>query len=211
MKLERRFFQLSNIELRANASGQRTISGYAAVFNSLSQMMWGFREKIEPGAFSEALSGDIRALWNHDTNIVLGRSTAGTLRLEEDDKGLAVEIDAPASATQQVEALERGDVDQMSFGFSLLPDGTKWERDEDDIVIRTILRVAKLYEVSPVTFPAYTETSVGVRGTQNNEAYGVIPEIPEEFRRASEDSAEESHARARLDVQRRRLNLLAMR
>ncbi|MEM7131182.1 MAG: HK97 family phage prohead protease [Chloroflexota bacterium] len=205
MKLERRFFELQKLETRADEEGNRTISGYAAVFNSLSQMLWGFRERIAPGAFAETLGDDIRALWNHDSNIVLGRTIAGTLRLEEDDHGLRVEIDAPRSAAQQVEAIERGDVNQMSFGFRALD--FEWDEDDEGTLIRT-LNKAKLYEVSPVTFPAYTSTSVGVR---NDEVYGVIPEIPEEFRRASGSSADADHARARLDVQRRRLDLLAMR
>lgn len=210
IKLERRFFNLTNIELRAGEDGQRTIAGYAAVFNSLSEMLWGFREKIAPGAFSDVLDGDVRALWNHDTNIVLGRTRAGTLRLKEDNTGLAVEIDAPASAVAQIEALERGDVDQMSFGFNVLPGGDEWEEEEDGLVVRTIRKVSRLYEVSPVTFPAYPATSVGVR---NDEVYGVIPEIPAELRRALGSDVDEL-ARARdvrsHEVRKRLLQLQSM-
>ena len=100
------------------------------------------------------------ALWNHDTNHVLGRTTAGALRLDEDGHGLKVEIDPPGSAAGFVESIERGDVSQMSFGFKVLED--RWDEDEEGQDIRTLLRV-KLYEVSPVAFPAYPDTEVGVR------------------------------------------------
>ncbi|MEZ4714294.1 MAG: HK97 family phage prohead protease [Caldilineaceae bacterium] len=201
MQLERRF---TTSELRAEGEG-RTITGYAAVFNSLSQVLWGFREKIAPGAFAEALGDDVRALWNHDTGIVLGRTISGTLRLHEDEKGLRVEIDPPESAVAQVESIRRGDVNQMSFGFNTLED--TWDEDEDGQIIRTLKKV-KLFEVSPVVFPAYTATSVGVR---SDEIYGVIPEIPAELRRASSSATDElSQARARLRKRQRLLDLLSI-
>jgi HK97 family phage prohead protease len=146
-------------EFRANDETESlTIRGHAAVFDTLSQDLGGFREKIEPGAFKETLDRDVRALFNHDPNMVLGRSKSGTLRMEEDKVGLAVEIDPPASADTIVEALTRGDVDQMSFGFRTLEDA--WEKvDGEDI--RT-LRKVELFDVSVVTFPAYTETDVSI-------------------------------------------------
>jgi Escherichia/Staphylococcus phage prohead protease len=199
MKLERRF---TNSELRAEGEGH-TITGYAAVFNSLSQVLWGFREMIAPGAFADSLSDDVRALWNHDTAIVLGRTKSGTLRLHEDETGLRIEIDPPESAAAYLESIARGDVDQMSFGFNTLEDD--WNEDDEGQVIRT-LRKVKLFEVSPVTFPAYTATSVGVR---SDEMYGFIPEIPAELRRATGEAADKAleHARARQAQRRRRLQL----
>ena len=159
--MERRILDVESLEVRADDEGKvKTIAGYAAVFDKLSVVMWGFREKIAPGAFRESLKEDVRALWNHDTNHVLGRTTAGTLRLDEDGHGLKVEIDPPGSAAGFVESIERGDVSQMSFGFKVLED--RWDEDEEGQDIRTLLRV-KLYEVSPVAFPAYPDTEVGVR------------------------------------------------
>lgn len=159
--MERRILDVGSLEVRADEEGKvRTIAGYAAVFDKLSVVMWGFREKIAPGAFRESLREDVRALWNHDTNHVLGRTTAGTLRLDEDGHGLKVEIDPPASAAGFVESIARGDVSQMSFGFKVLED--RWDEDDEGQDIRTLLRV-KLYEVSPVAFPAYPDTEVGVR------------------------------------------------
>jgi HK97 family phage prohead protease len=159
--IERRSFA---VELREDG-GKPVISGYAAVFNTLSCDLWGFREKIAPGAFKKTIQeSDVRALWNHDTGIVLGRSKAGTLRLSEDTHGLAIEIDPPESASSMLETMRRGDVDQMSFGFEAIRD--LWEEDrEADTVTRTLLEV-RLYEVSIVAFPAYDATSVGVRATE---------------------------------------------
>lgn len=200
MNLERRF---TTSDLRTEGEEGRTIVGYAAVFNSLSQVLWGFRERIAPGAFADALGDDVRALWNHDTGIVLGRTKSGTLRLHEDEVGLRIEVDPPASAAAYLESIKRGDVDQMSFGFNTLDD--EWDEGDDGQIIRT-LRKVKLFEVSPVTFPAYTATSVGVR---SDEIYGVIPEIPAELRRASRSAHDATleRARARQAQRRRRLQL----
>lgn len=204
MDIERRF---TTSELRAEGEEGRTIAGYAAVFNSLSQVLWGFREKIAPGAFADALGDDVRALWNHDTGIVLGRTKSGTLRLHEDEVGLRIEVDPPESAAAYLESIKRGDVDQMSFGFNTLEDD--WNEDDQGQIIRT-LRKVKLFEVSPVTFPAYTATSVGVR---SDEIYGFIPEIPAELRRATgeADDSQKAAARARGAQRRRRLWLLNQR
>lgn len=170
--MERRVFDIERLEVRAEEGEKaKRIAGYAAVFDKLSVVMWGFREKIAPGAFRESLQEDVRALWNHDSNHVLGRTTAGTLRLDEDGHGLKVEIDPPASASGFVESIERGDVTQMSFGFRVLED--KWDEDDEGQDIRTLLRV-KLYEVSPVAFPAYPDTEIGVRAWLGDE-----PERPE--------------------------------
>lgn len=202
--MERRFF---NSELRADSDDGNMLSGYAAVFNSLSQVIWGFREKIAPGAFADTLADDVRALWNHDTGIVLGRTKSGTLRLHEDDTGLRIEIDPPDSASAQVESVKRGDVDQMSFGFKVLEDG--WDQDDEGMIIRT-LRKIKLFEVSPVTFPAYTATSVGVRAEPGQiAAWGEQVEIPAELRRATGEAGEDGQAvaQARAAYRRRHIDL----
>lgn len=147
-------------ELRADGDDGK-IRGYAAVFNSLSEDLGGFREQIAPGAFSETLSDDVRALWNHDANFVLGRTTSGTLSLREDNHGLAIEIDPPDTqqARDLLVSIRRGDVSQMSFGFYTKDDG--WEK-RDGENIRT-LRKVELLDVSPVTYPAYQDTAVAVR------------------------------------------------
>lgn len=157
MKLERRAL---TAPLEVRADGQ-TVAGYAAVFNSETDIGGMFREKIAPGAFKPSLNGDVRALWNHDSSHVLGRTKAGTLRLSEDERGLAVEIDLPDTQAGRDlrENMRLGNVDGMSFGFRV----TKQAWDESgDIPLRTIEEV-ELFEVSAVTFPAYEDTEIALR------------------------------------------------
>jgi HK97 family phage prohead protease len=139
-----------------------TIAGYAAVFGGEADIGGSFREVIAPGAFTETLkTADVRAYFDHDRGRVLGRSKAGTLRLKEDAKGLAVEIDLPdTSDGRDVRALlERGDIDGMSFGFVVTHD--EWDETQDP-PMRTIHAVA-LREVSVVSEPAYGDTSIALR------------------------------------------------
>ncbi len=204
--MERRFFQT---EIRAADQGSDSqtpqLNGYAAVFDQLSVQLYGmFREKIDRGAFAGTLGDDIRALWNHDTNLPLGRTKANTLRLAEDAHGLRVEIDPPATQAGRdaVESIRRGDVDQMSFAFDVLED--TWDMTDAGELIRT-LRKVKLYEVSPVTFPAYQGTEVSARATPG--ALGDMPTIPEQFRRAA-DGFDAENGRALVAMRRRRLALI---
>jgi uncharacterized protein len=159
--LERRAFPLTEIRMIDEDSTPK-ITGYAAVFNELSENLGGFREQIAPGAFSRTLqTADVRALWNHDPNFVLGRNKSGTLRLEEDERGLRIEITPPDTqwARDLITSMKRGDVDQMSFGFRTVKDD--WEsRGKENI--RTLKEV-ELFDVSIVTYPAYPQTSVQAR------------------------------------------------
>jgi uncharacterized protein len=160
--MEHRTFGIDGLEVRRDDGGP-TVAGYAAVFNSKSVMLYGYREMIMPGAFAGSLMGDIRALWQHDSSQVLGRTRAGTLRLWEDNKGLAFELQPPDTQTGRdaVTLIERGDVDQMSFGFNVPNGGDEWAEDDDGTPLR-LLRQATLVEVSPVTFPAYEATAVSI-------------------------------------------------
>jgi HK97 family phage prohead protease len=137
-----------------------TITGYAAVFNSPSEDM-GFIEKVDPHAFDGTLNGDVRALWNHDSNHVLGRTKSGTLRLSVDAKGLKYEIDPPdtQAARDLMTSMKRGDVDSSSFGFVTNED--KWDYSASPVT-RTLLRVS-LIDVSPVCFPAYQSATSEAR------------------------------------------------
>jgi len=149
------------IEVRADS---RTATGYAAVYNSIADIGGYFNEQIAPGAFDGTLGGDIRALFNHDTAHVLGRTIAGTLRLASDDRGLAVEIDMPdtAMARDLAVSMTRGDISGMSFGFNV----TKQTWDESGPVILRTIESVELFEVSIVTFPAYDATDVAVRSLE---------------------------------------------
>lgn len=169
-----RTFPLDKLTFRA-ADGDHApgIEGYASVFNRNSAPItdWlglSYRERVAPGAFKKTIDeADIRALWNHDPNWVLGRTKSKTLRLREDEFGLAVEIDPPATswANDLMEVMRRGDVDQMSVGFEIVRD--KWESYEDhDTGKRSdvhVLLEAKLFDVSVVTFPAFPQTEAKVR------------------------------------------------
>jgi uncharacterized protein len=170
--IERRFFVCDALKIEMRAKGGKdvpVIRGHAAVFNQLSEDLGGFREQIAPGAFAEAIAADdVRALWNHNADYVLGRNRSGTLVLAEDVRGLAIEIDPPDTqwARDLLVSMERGDVNQMSFGFSLRPNGQDWAKDDAGQVIRTLKRV-RLFDVSPVTYPAYPQTDVAVRELRN--------------------------------------------
>jgi HK97 family phage prohead protease len=160
--MEKRTYRAATIGIETREAGAPVSTGHAAVFNTIESSGW-FREQVAPGAFTESLKeDDVRALWNHDTTIVLGRNKAGTLKLREDDKGLAVEITPPDTqqARDLMETINRGDVTQMSFGFQVKK--ATWTEEEDEEDLRTIEQV-KLWEVSPVTFPFYKDTDVSLK------------------------------------------------
>lgn len=162
MTMERRALTAAP-ELRADG-GTKVARGYAALFDTETMIGGWFRERIAPGAFTETLrTADVRALIDHDTGRVIGRSGAGTLRLVEDDKGLSVEIDLPDTTEGRDLAvlLERGDISGMSFGFSVPVNGDSWSI-VDGVDVRTINKV-ELYEVSAVAFPAYADTEIALR------------------------------------------------
>ncbi len=140
------------------------IVGYASVFGKLSVPMGFGREKVKRGAFLDSIrDDDVRALWNHDSNLVLGRMKSGTLKLSEDRRGLKVEISPPLNF-QFAETIKRGDVDGMSIRFTAQEQ--KFDNlDKPDETVRTILK-AKLTEVSPVTFPAFPDTAVAMRSVE---------------------------------------------
>ena len=165
-KIERR--SINTAELRVDTeSDHPKIVGYSALFNSLSEDLGGFREKIAPGAFKKSIEAgdDVRALMNHDSNYVLGRNKSGTLLLTEDERGLKINVDPPDTqwARDLMTSMKRGDISQMSFGFRVLNDTWETINGED---IRTLNEV-ELFDVSVVTYPAYTQTSASVRSIFN--------------------------------------------
>ncbi|SCW80619.1 hypothetical protein SAMN02927924_03033 [Sphingobium faniae] len=163
MTMERRAL-VRPLDVRSAGDGP-TITGYAAVFGSTADIGGQFREIIAPGAFQGTIGGDVRALIDHDSGRVIGRTTAGTLRLAEDDTGLAVEIVLPDTQDGRDLAtlIERGDISGMSFGFIV----TRQQWDETgDIPTRTIQAV-DLREVSIVAFPAYDDTSIALRSLES--------------------------------------------
>lgn len=140
-----------------------SIEGYFAVFNSNYDMGYGMSESIAPGAFDETISDDVRALINHDTTLVLGRTAAHTLELRQDEHGLWGRITInpkDSDAMNLYERVKRGDVNQCSFGFDINEEETEF-RDNGDV--HWTIKSVKLYEVSCCTFPAYEETSIAAR------------------------------------------------
>ena len=154
---------IANLSTRDDGTQEKVIEGYFAVFNQETELWPGAYEEISPDAFNETLSEDIRALINHDTTLVLGRNTSGTLELREDARGLWGSIKANPNdmdAMNLYERVRRGDVTQCSFGFDILKEKTEWR---DDGSVKWILEKVKLYEVSVCTFPAYEGTGVQAR------------------------------------------------
>jgi len=153
---------MSDFTTRKDGENPR-IEGYFAVFNSNYEVFKGCTESIAPGAFTDELHSDVRALIDHDTRLVLGRTTAGTLELREDEKGLwgGITVNPKDSEAMNLYArVERGDVSQCSFGFNIL-DEEHVERE--DGTHHFIIKKVKLFEVSCCTFPAYTETAISAR------------------------------------------------
>ena len=161
--------RLFNVELRAEeAETPAKINGYAAIFNVRSEMMWGFQETIEPGFFDDVLDNDTRALFNHDSNFVLGRKASGTLDMTQDAKGLKVDITPPDTDLVRdlvLAPMKRGDINQMSFAFRTKPGFVDWKEEKDGTVLRILKRGGglRLYDVSIVTTPAYPQTSAEAR------------------------------------------------
>ena len=170
-----------------------TLAGYAAVFNADSEDLGGFVETIDPAAFNRSLAAgaDVRALINHDSNLVLGRSTSGTLRLSTDEIGLRFEVDLPETsyARDLKVSMERGDISQCSFMFQVVKD--EWV-SRDGIARRRLLDV-DLMDVSVVTFPAYPQTTAGVRALaeqmRNTGEGGPEPMAEETPQERADDSA----------------------
>jgi HK97 family phage prohead protease len=182
-KFERRVFVAGGLEIRATDT-KRTLAGHAAVFNQATDLGY-FEEMVAPGAFAKSIGADdIRALFNHDPNFVLGRNKANTLRLSEDSQGLAFEIDVPdtAFARDLVTSIDRKDITQCSFGFEVI--AQEWRKKDDGRYTRT-LREVKLWDVSPVTYPAYAQTDVAARSLDDfkRELEGRAPPLALYMRR----------------------------
>lgn len=173
MTIERRHLAANEggIEVRTNADGSKTAVGYASVFyvsgdpGTQYSLRNNLMERIMPGAFDDVINvDDVRGLFNHDSNHVLGRVGAGTVRLMSDDSGLRYEIDLPDTAAGRDLAtlLERRDITGSSFGFTVATGGQSFHK-EGEMSVRTISKIGRLYDVGPVTYPAYAGTSSAMR------------------------------------------------
>lgn len=156
--MEKRIFNIEN-RFETREDGQEVVVGYGSIWNSRSENLGGFYEYISPDAISQETidKSDVRALINHDPNLVLARSTAGNLTLSVDEKGLRYEFSIPETSYGKDLAInmKNGNINQSSFAFTVGSD--EWSTDEDGNDIRTITSIEKLYDVSPVTYPAYSQ------------------------------------------------------
>ena len=151
------------VEFRAKGDRKLSASGYASVFGKRSQNLGGFVEQVHESAFAKTVQeADVRALLNHDPSLLLGRTSSGTLRIGTDERGLWYEVDLPDTTVGRDTAalIERGDITGSSFGFRMIED--EWGETDDGFPLRTLKQVA-LRDVSPVTYPAYTDSEVALR------------------------------------------------
>jgi len=210
-KIERRVTTLP-VELRNKEGESPKIVGHGAVFNQLSHDLGGFREQIAPGAFDDVLRDpDTRGLLNHDSSLLLGRNLK-TMTLSVDDVGLRYEIE-PGNTTvgrDTVEHLERGDIDQSSFGFTV--DADHWDERDDGTLIRTITKVGRLFDVSPVTFPAYPQAAAAVRSLEIfNREHSTEFRIDASVQEPKNDEKTEQQLRSDLEAAQQRNQELEQR
>ncbi len=214
--MERRLLASPNlgqlrVAVRSEDGDSRTLAGYGAVYfrehdqGTQYQLWTDTVERIMPGAFDRAIrEDDVRGLFNHDADNILGRTAAGTMRLSVDDVGLRYEIDAPDTdlANRVIEAVNRGDVSGSSFAF--LPRSVTWREEMNDeeqtVYIREINEV-ELFDTGPVTYPAFESTTAGTRS-----AFG-IDEVQAEFAKWAEDWRQRSAARVRRNIRARLVEL----
>jgi len=207
--IERRVIGFEDMELRVEEGDNPKLIGYGAVFDRWSVDLGGFREKITPGAFAEALkTSDVRGLKNHDANLILGR-TPKTMRLKETSVGLRYEIDVPNTTTGRdtLEEVRRGDISGSSFAFTVPKGGDEWQYPDNAIAERTINAVNYLYDVSVVTTPAYPDTTVASRSLDEFRKTSEIPkqENTEEPETREKEQPEETPELTKLEqIQKQR-------
>lgn len=169
--MEQRILNMKDVKTREEG-GKRYLEGYFAVFGETYQVFDGWIETIERGAFARYLASgeDVKVLWNHDANIVLGSTGNGTASLREDEKGLYGSVEINENDQDAVNAyarIARGDVDGCSFGFDVARQEEWW--DEDGVYHTKLTEIDPLYEVSACTFPAYKATSISARNKDSLE------------------------------------------
>jgi hypothetical protein len=167
---ELRTYRLVEVRAEGGDGAAPRIEGIAAVYNQPTRIdttFGSYVETIDPGFFEGVMGDDVRALWNHNTDLVLGRTKNDTLQLQDQEAGLGTVIHPPDTqwGRDAITSIKRGDVDQMSFAFTVKQGWDEWKQNDDGVMVRQLKRGAckQLYDVSPVSFPAYPQTSVSVR------------------------------------------------
>jgi uncharacterized protein len=177
---ERRYLK-STLEYRKGASSDKcTIAGQAAVFNSRSQNLGGYYEMLADGCFTPALEDpdlECYSLFNHEASRLLGVTTNGSVRVSQDKKALNQETDLDGStedARSMAAHVATGRITRMSFAMYVAPDGSEWSEDKNNDVIRTVTKVSRLADVSPVTYAAYDAANIGMRSMFGSETNAII-------------------------------------
>jgi HK97 family phage prohead protease len=211
---ERRFLPIAaaGVTVRAKGDSAKTIEGYGALFNSETVIGSWFREVIRPGAFADSLKADdVRIFFNHDPNYILGRVSAGTATVEEDDKGLLYTAMPPASRADVMESIERKDVTGSSFQFIVEgADDEEWDYSEtkQGMLPLRIIKKARILETGPVALPAYEDTTVSARAASRVEEARQQHEAAVAAAPATEHT--EPPAEMPLDLLERELDLLEL-
>ncbi len=214
-EIERRY---TRVEARAGSDG-KTITGYAAVFNRESSNLGGFVEVVDPAAFNKSRGDgwpDVIARYNHDDNMLLGTTAAGTLRLALDNTGLGYDVTPPASRADVLELVQRGDVQKSSFAFQTFDDD--WSATDQGFPKRTLLSV-RLVDVAPVNVPAYPDTSAGLRSLARkfDASYDEVRDLAQReelrklFVRTDKPSPQQKPAPGRITPVQARMALLSRR
>lgn len=189
MVKEIRYIPAMSLSIREDANPDvMAIKGYVVKFNERSSLLYDeWYERVAKGAFAKSLQQNtIKALWNHNSDIVLGSTKSNTLKLIEDDVGLRFDLELPNSSQAKdiYESIKRGDVDGVSFGFYIRENGDKWEYlKEEDVYERTLLDI-DLIEISPTPFPAYPTSEVGKRSLEENNLKTREERVLDELKKA---------------------------
>lgn len=214
MTVERRYISAEDTQAQ-DVNGARMVQGLAARFNSETRLWNDFYEQVSPGAFSDSIASgdDVRALFNHDPNLILARTKSGTLKIWQDEDGLRYEFSAPETTAGKdlLVSLDRGDVSQSSFAFEVIDEA--FEKRDDGSVLRKINK-AKLFDVSPVTYPAYIDTEAEAKAAFRNAPQWAKSEKSEgdKQKKQEKDNAESLTRRPApdRDQMRRKLNLVEL-
>ncbi len=206
-KLEMRTIPAEGLEIRAEQDGKiKRISGYGIVYNRETQLYDDLYEVIRPGAASEflATNPDIKCCLNHNRERIFGRTKSGTVKLEENSKGVKYTVKPPDAqwARDAIASIERGDIDGSSFTFAVLPQDEKVSKRSDGTYLREVFKIARIGEMGPVTDPAYLDTTAEARAKAEYESLTA--------RLRTQDEADEiAETKRTLDLRRKRLNLKA--
>lgn len=187
-KKEVRTFAFEEMECRVDDSDKTMLTGYAAKFNSFTDLGW-FKERIKSSAFDDVLDNDVRCLKNHDPNLIIGRTKNKTLRLKTNSVGLQFENDMPDTQTGRdvLEEVRSGLLSGCSFAFTVAEDDWKYF-DDDRPAERTIVKIGQLFDVGPVTYPAYPDTTVAARSLEAVKAEKTATESTEDTEQKSNQS-----------------------